>query len=205
MFRRVFGSLLVLGALALPLVTSAAPSAPAEMTIVYVDIDKVISDVDEGKIAQAALTKEQTSRQARITGIETKLKKLQEKVQSLAGKGNTPALQGAAAEYQQLAQEYQQLIQQSQKEMLDKERELFDPIERKVKEVLRSIATKEGVDVVLAKRAISYARKDLDLTDRVTMEYNKLHPASAPAAAPAASSAAPKPAASASASASAKK
>lgn len=195
MSRRILGSLLLLGALALPLVGSAAPSAPAEMTIVYVDIDKVIGDVDEGKIAQAALTKEQAARQAKISGVETKLKKLQEKVQSLAGKGNTPALQAAAAEYQQLATDYQQLIQQSQKEMVDKERELFDPIERKVKEVLRAIATKEGVDVVLAKRAISYARKDLDVTDRVTQEYNKLHPASVPAA-PAASSSA-KPAASA--------
>lgn len=193
MSRRILGSLLVVGALAAPLVTSAAPNAPAEMTIIFVDIDRVIAEVDEGKVAQAALTKEQTARQARISGIEAKLKKLQDKVQGMAGKGNTPALQAAAADYQQLAQEYQQIIQQSQKDMVDKEHELFDPVERKVKEVLRAIATKEGVDVILSKRAISYARKDLDITDRVTQEYNKLHPATAPAAAPAASSAAPAP------------
>jgi outer membrane protein len=200
MFRRILGSLLLLGALAAPLATSAAPNTPAEMTIVYVDVDKVISDVDEGKVAQAALAKEQSVRQSRISTAESKLKNAQEKVQGLATKGNTPALQAAAADYQQLAQEYQQLIQQSQKEMVDKERELFDPIERKVKEVLRAIATKEGVDVVLAKRAISYARKDLDVTDRVTQEYNKLHPASTSAVAPATSASA-KPAAAASASA----
>lgn len=195
MSRRILGSLLVAAALAAPLVTSAAPNAPAEMTIVYVDIDKVIAEVDEGKVAQAALTKEQAARQTKISGLEGRLKKLQERVQTLSGKGNTPALQAAAGEYQQLAMEYQQIIQQSQKEMADKEHELFDPIERRVKEVLRSIATKEGVDVVLSRRAISYARKDLDVTERVTQEYNKLHPsASAPApaaAAPAASSAAP--------------
>ncbi|MBI2392219.1 MAG: OmpH family outer membrane protein [Deltaproteobacteria bacterium] len=202
MFRRVFGSLCLAAApaalfvaLSAPRVTSgAAPSAPSEMTIVYVDVDKVISDVDEGKVAQAALVKEQTARQAKITALETKLKKLQERVQALAGKGNTPALQQVGAEYQQVAAEYQQLIQQSQKEMVDKERELFDPIERKVKDVLRAISVKDGVDVVLSKRAISYARKDLDVTDRVTQEYNKLHPAAAAKPAEA-----PKPAASASA------
>jgi len=191
MSRRVLGSLLLLGALAAPLASSAAPSAPAEMTIVYIDIDKVISDVDEGKIAQAALAKEQTARQAKISGVEAKLKKMQDKVQALAGKGNTPALQAAAADYQQMALDYQQLIQHSQKEMVDKERELFDPIERKVKEVLRAIATKEGVDVILAKRAISYARKDLDVTDRVTQEYNKLHPTSTTVAPAASASAKP--------------
>ncbi len=118
MSRRILGSLLVVGALVAPLVTSAAPNTASEMTIIFVDIDKVIADVDEGKIAQAALTKEQTARQARISGIEAKLKKLQDKVQGMAGKGNTPALQAAAADYQQLAQEYQQIIQQSQKDMV---------------------------------------------------------------------------------------
>lgn len=205
MSRRILGPLLLLAALAAPLATSAAPSAPAEMTIVYIDIDKVISDVDEGKVAQAALTKEQTARQAKISGVETRLKKLQDKVQALAGKGNTPTVQAAAGEYQQLAQEYQQLIQTSQKEMVEKERELFDPIERRVKEVLRAIASKEGVDVVLAKRAISYARKDLDMTDRVTQEYNKLHPTAGSSAKPAASAAASASAAPAASSSAAKK
>lgn len=193
MSRRFFIPLLA--ALALPLATSAAaPTGPAEMTVIYVDLDRIISDVDEGKVATAALAKEQQARQTKIGTVEARLKKLQEKVQSLAGKGNTPALQQAGADYQQAAMEYQQLINQSQKEMVDKEKELFDPIERRVKEVLRGMALKEGVDIVLGRRAISFARAEYDYTEKVTQEYNKLHPAKAPV--PAASTSA-KPAASA--------
>lgn len=196
----------------------AAPTTPGETTIIWVDLDRVVSDVDEGKVATAALTKEQQARQGKIQAVETKLKKLQEKVQAHMAKGGTsPAAQQAVADYQQVANDYQQLINQSQKEMLDKEKELFDPIERKVKEVLRTMTSKDGVDIVLGRRAISYARPEYDYTERVTQEYNKLHPAKAPAAAapasakpvaPAASSAsspAPKPAASAAPSASTKK
>jgi len=207
MSRRLLPLIPFLAALALPMVTSAG-----ETTIIYIDLDRIVSDVDEGKIATAALQKEQQARQGKITALETKLKKLQEKVAGFVSKGttNSPAAQQAGADYQQAAQEYQQIINQSQKEMLEKEKELFDPIERRVKEVLRTIATKDGVDIVVGRRAISYARPEYDYTERVTQEYNKVHPAKAPAskAAPAASSAAPPkpaPVPSASASVSAKK
>jgi outer membrane protein len=198
---RGLGAALFLGAvLAGPALALGAPPPPAEMTIVYIDLDRIIAEVDEGKRAQEQLTKEHASRQGRIGAAEEKLKKLQTKVQTMAqhGKANDPAFQQAAADYQQAAIDYQRLLSEANKEMVDKEHELFDPIERKVKEVVRSISQKEGVDIVLGRRAIAFARKDLDFTERVTIEYNKLHPAAkAPAstAAPAASSAAPKPSA----------
>jgi outer membrane protein len=196
--RGLWPALLVGAALAGPALALGAPPAQPEMTIVYVDLDRIIAEVDEGKRAQEQLTKEHASRQGRIGAAEEKLKKLQSKVQTMAqhGKANDPAFQQAAADYQQAAIDYQRLLSEANKEMVDKEHELFDPIERKVKEVLRSISQKEGVDIVLGRRAIAFARKDLDFTERVTIEYNKLHPAAkAPTSsvAPASSSAAPAP------------
>lgn len=198
--RGLWPALLLGAALAGPALALAAPPAQPEMTIVYIDLDRIIAEVDEGKRAQEQLTKEHAARQGRIGAAEDKLKKLQTKVQSMAqhGKANDPAFQQAAADYQQAAIDYQRLLTEANKEMVDKEHELFDPIERKVKEVLRSISQKEGVDIVLGRRAIAFARKDLDFTERVTIEYNKLHPAAkspTSSVAPAASSAAaPKPA-----------
>ncbi len=201
MFRRLLPLIPLVVALAVPVVSVAAPTAPSEMTIIWVDLDRIVSEVEEGKVATAALSKEQQARQGKISALEAKLKKLQEKVQGHMAKGaNTPQGQQAVAEYQQVAQEYQQLINQSQKEMLDKEKELFDPIERRVRELLRSMSTKDGVDIVLSRRAISWARPEYDYTERVTQEYNKAHPAKAPAAASSAkpaASAAPAPSASA--------
>ncbi len=188
--RRRLIAPIVLAAAALAAPVPRASAAPSEMTIIYVDLDRIIYEVDEGKRASEQLAKEQQKRQSQITALEAKLKALQVKVQALAQKGGKDAtLQQVAADYQQTAAEYQQLLQIANKEMLDKERELFDPIERRVKELIRTVATKEGVDVVLSKRAISYARKDFDLTERITQEYNKAHPApkaAAPAAKPAA-------------------
>ncbi|MGZ3417734.1 MAG: OmpH family outer membrane protein [Polyangiales bacterium] len=198
--RGLLPAILLGAALGGPALAVGAPSAPTEMTIVYIDLDRIISEVDEGKRAQEQLAKEHAARQGRIGAAEDKLKKLQAKVQGMAqkGKANDPAFQQAAADYQQAAIDYQRLLTEANKEMVDKEHELFDPIERKVKEVLRSIAQKEGVEIVLGRRAIAFARKDLDFTERVTLEYNKLHPAakgpvSAPAPVPVpSSSAAPK-------------
>jgi outer membrane protein len=209
MSRRLLPLIPLVIALAVPFAfpgtTAAAPTTPGETTMIWVDLDRVVSEVDEGKVATAALGKEQQARQVKIGAVETKLKKLQEKVQANMAKGGTsPAAQQAVADYQQLANDYQQLINQSQKEMLEKEKELFDPIERRVKEVLRSMSTKDGVDIVLGRRAISYARPEYDYTERVTLEYNKVHPTKAPStttAAPKASASVAPPSASASASA----
>jgi outer membrane protein len=161
-----------------PVVTEAASAA--EVSIVYVDFDKIVAEVDEGQNASELMKKEQQKRQADIQAMEAKIKKLQDELEKQSKAFSKDALEKKAAEYQQALAEYQQIVMKFNNELGAKEREFFEPIERKVKELLRTIAMRDGYDMILNKRSVPYGRKDLDLTDKVIQEFNKQYPAKKP-------------------------
>ncbi|MGZ3420627.1 MAG: OmpH family outer membrane protein [Polyangiales bacterium] len=170
----------VAAALAVPafaLVPSDA-EAQATMSVVYVDIDRVINDCDEGKEAQELLKKEQAKRQTDIQAREAEIKKLQDELEKQAKAFSAAAIEKKAATYQQAVIDYQNVVLKYQKELDSREKELFDPIERRIKALLRDVALRDGYDMILNKRSVPYGRKDLDVTDKVTQEYNKLYPVS---------------------------
>ncbi len=168
---------------------AASPTGAADTTssIVYVDIDKTITDVDEGIEAQEKMKKEQKKRQDEIATREAEIKKLQDELEKQAKSMSKEAIEKKAAEYQQKLADYQQIVMKFNKELSDKEREYYDPIERRLKDLLREIANHEGYDMILSKRAVPYGRKDLDLTDKVIQEYNKKYPVKKTTTAPSAS------------------
>lgn len=203
---RFFRVLTVAGLAAMPAVATFATLGAREvraqsLSVVYVDIETVINDCDEGKDAHEALKKEQTKRQGEIQTREAEIKRLQDELEKQAKVLSANAIEKKAAQYQQAVIEYQGVVMKFNKELEAKERELFDPIERRLKEMLRTVALRDGFDMILNKRSVPYGRKDLDLTEKMTQEYNKAYPSKKvpekaddkkKKAAPATSAAAPK-------------
>ncbi|MCB0357581.1 MAG: OmpH family outer membrane protein, partial [Bdellovibrionales bacterium] len=70
---------------------------------------------------------------------------------------------------------YRELVGKSQLEIQKKERELTMPIVQKLKEVIESIAKKEGYTMILEKseQSVLWAKDDADLTDQVVKAYEK--------------------------------
>ena len=163
-----------------PMLVTAAPSSAADVSIVYVDFDKIVAEVDEGQNASELMKKEQQKRQGDIQAMEAKIKKLQDELEKQSKAFSKDALEKKAAEYQQALAEYQQIVMKFNNELSGKEREFFEPIERKVKDLLRTIAMRDGYDMILNKRSVPYGRKDLDLTDKIIQEFNKQYPAKKP-------------------------
>jgi outer membrane protein len=159
---------------------TVVPDVRAEtLSVVYVDTDRVLYDCDEGKAANDTLKIAQAKRQDEIGGRETEIKKLQDDLEKQSKAFSAAAIEKKAAQYQQAVLEYQQIVVKYNKELEQKERELFDPIEKRIKQLLRDTALKDGYDMILNKRSVPYGRKDLDITDKITQEYNKLYPVKA--------------------------
>ena len=159
-------------------VTTGTTDASAEtLSVVYVDTDKVLYECDEGKAANDALKIAQGKRQDEIAARESEIKKLQDDLEKQSKAFSAAAIEKKAAQYQQAVLEYQGIVAKYNKELETKERELFDPIEKRIKQLLRDTALKDGYDMILNKRSVPYGRKDLDITDKITQEYNKLYPA----------------------------
>ncbi len=167
---------LALGAGVGLLLPTAAAHAE-QLSVVFVDVDKVVKECDEGKAADLLLKAEQAKRQDEIATREAEIKKLQDDLEKQAKAFSAAAIEKKAAQYQQAVIDYQNLVIKFNKDLEAKDRELFDPIEKRVKQMLRDIALREGYDMILNKRSVPYGRKDLDMTDKVTQEYNKAFPA----------------------------
>ena len=158
-------------------VTVISDARAENLRVVYVDTDKVLYECDEGKAANDALKIAQTKRQDEIGARENEIKKLQDDLEKQSKAFSAAAIEKKAAQYQQAVLEYQGIVATYNKELEQKERELFDPIEKRIKQLLRDTALKDGYDMILNKRSVPYGRKDLDITDKITQEYNKLYPA----------------------------
>jgi outer membrane protein len=160
-----------------PLSIAAPRTAHAQaLAVVYVDVERVIIDCDEGKEADELLRKEQAAREKEIRARETELKKMQDDLEKQSRVLSAAALEKKFAAFQQYQYDYQRLLLKTQNELDEKRRELVGPIERKLSEMLRAIALRDGYDLILNKRGVPYGRKDLDLTEKVTQEYNKANP-----------------------------
>jgi len=164
------------------LVTVARDVRAEPLSVVYVDTDKVLYECDEGKAANDTLKIAQGKRQDEIGARENEIKKLQDDLEKQSKAFSAQAIEKKAAQYQQAVIEYQQIVVKYNKELETRERELFDPIEKRIKQLLRDAALRDGYDMILNKRSVPYGRKDLDITDKITQEYNKQYPSKAGAA-----------------------
>jgi outer membrane protein len=157
----------------------AAPAARAQLKVGYVDSQRAVYEVEEGKALTASLKKELDDRQKVASQRVEEVRKLEEDFsrQSLI---MTPEAKAAkTAELDRKKMEVQELIVKLQQELSGKEGEAMRPLEAKFLSVIREVAEGEGISVVLDKRGVLYAPGSLDLTNQVIRKYNEKFPVSA--------------------------
>jgi outer membrane protein len=191
----------LLAALALVL---AAPAARAQNKIGFVNLQRALEEVEEGKAAKAALKKDFDEKQRQLDARRTDFEKLRADFEKQAPLMNEAARKDKAAEVEKKAGELQQVFVQWQKDLQQREAEVMRGMFDKLSVLVREIAEADGFTMVLGENAVAYAQPSLDLTNELVRKYNARHPggaagakkpearkpdakpASAPAAAPAA-------------------
>jgi outer membrane protein len=195
-------SLLAAAALAFALpaavVTVTRDARAVDVNVVYVDLDRAVSECAEGRQAEAMLVLERNKRQPDIQARETKLKKMEDDLRRKLRAGDQSGVEQLGVQIQSEFADYQRVTGVYQRELNELEHKLYDPIEKRVKELLRAIMVRDGYDGVMSARGVAFGRRDLDITQKVITEFNLKYPVTAATAAPSAS-AAPAPAPSASA------
>ncbi len=164
----------------------AAP-ARAEQRIGYVDLQRALNEVEEGKAAKAALKAEFDSKQKLLDEKKTEFEKLRGDFEKQASLMSEDARRQKQGELEKKGQELQGFFMQQQKELSERERETTRGIFTKMSAVVREIAEAEGVSVVLQSEALVYGAPSLDLTNELVRKYNDRHKggAATPAVAPA--------------------
>ena len=159
-------------ALILPLTLLAAKAAHAEHKIGYVDVQRAVQEVEEGKQARARLKGEVEERRRQLDGKKAELTKLQGDYEKQAAVLSEDAKRKKQEELQKKLVEAQQSAQEMQEELSGKEQEAMSSISKRMLQIVAEVSDKDGLAFVLDKSALLYAPNSADVTNEVIRAYN---------------------------------
>ncbi len=167
-----------LSAVLVPILLALAPAArAADLKIAFVDFERAGNECDEGKAANAALAKAQEEKMKPVKDKQAEFEAARADFEKQQAVLSAEAKQQKGIELQKKSDELQQMYMQAQQELQQKNMELIRTLGDHVSDVVREIAEKEGIQVVLNKSALVYAPDAMDLTNEVIRKHNARFPA----------------------------
>lgn len=160
-------------ALAVPLLAGQAAKA-ADFKAGYVDLQRALLEVDEGRAAKARLQKQLDAKQKELDKEQEALRKEKELLDKQASAMSEETRLQKQTELQQKLMVLAQKWEKGQKEMAAMERNELQGIFARMDPIIADIAQRENITMVFEKTdsGLVYAPANLDLTNELVREYN---------------------------------
>lgn len=162
---------LVVAVLALGLVAQAA-HADTGFKVGYVDFQKALNDVNEGKKAKAQLKTEFDAKQKQLTDLENQLKAMKDDLEKQRLVLSADALRDKEEAFRKKYMELNEKINAYKVELQTKEAKVTGDIVVRLQKIAADIGQKDSYDIILEKSQVLYAPSKTDLTDRVIQAFN---------------------------------
>jgi outer membrane protein len=177
-------------ALIMAVVLAGSSALAEELKLGYVDMQRAVSETEDGRKAKANLKKIFDQKQKELDEQQDELKKAVEDLDKKRTLLPADKVREKEAELQTRMQKFQQTYLRHQQDLQAKEQEAMSKIVERMNKILGKIALSENFTMILDKGqgGIVFAKPHLDLTNDLIRRYNSGEGADA---APAA--AAPKP------------
>jgi len=156
------------------LLLAAAPAAAADLKLGYVDFQRALNEVEQGKVAKASLQKDFAEKQKVLDKDKADLEKMQADFEKQVAVLSEEAKRDRAMEIQRRMNDAQGRLLGFQKELQDREREATRAIFEKMEALVREISEAEAFTIVFEKNnaGIIVAPPSLDLTNELIRKYN---------------------------------
>jgi outer membrane protein len=159
-----------------------------EVKLGYVDMQRAISETDDGRKAKASLKKVFDQKQKEINEQQDDLKKAAEDLEKKRTLLPADKVREKEAELQGRAQKVQETYLRHQQDLQAKEQEAMSKILDRMNKIIGKIAVSENFTMIMDKTSggLVFAKPHLDLTNELIRRYNAGEGAdggSAPAAA----------------------
>jgi outer membrane protein len=171
--------------LALSLLLATRAAQAQAIKIGYVDVQRAVEDVEEGKAARARLQADVQKKKADLDAKRAGLEKLKAEFDKQAPVLSDEAKRKKQEELQKAFVEAQQSANEMQEELSGKEQEAMGAISKRMLQVVAQVSEAEGLAFVLDKAVLLYAPNSADITNEVVRKYNAQFAPAAPAAKPA--------------------
>ncbi len=153
--------------------------AHAQQKVAYVDLQRALNEIEEGKAAKASLKREFDQKQKMLDDKKSEFERLRGDFEKQSVVMSDQARKERQGELEKKGLELQSLFVQLQKELSEREREATRGIFDKMHAIVREIADQEGVALVVQAEALVYAQPSLDITNELVRKYNARHKAGA--------------------------
>ena len=108
-----------------------------------------------------------------LLDLEKQVKAARDKITKNKDLASADELKKMKIQFQKVFTEYQRNGQALQQKRMEREQAFIQEMRPKLDKVIRELIEKEGYDVVLAKQATLFAKKEVDITPRVVELLNK--------------------------------
>ncbi|MEM5535897.1 OmpH family outer membrane protein [Neptuniibacter pectenicola] len=108
-----------------------------------------------------------------LLDLEKQVKAARDKITKNKDLASAEELKKMKIQFQKVFAEYQRNGQALQQKRMEREQAFIQEMRPKLDKVIRELIEKEGYDVVLAKQATLFAKKEVDITPRVVELLNK--------------------------------
>jgi outer membrane protein len=167
-----FRRLMVAVATVVPLTLSVA--AHAEAKFGYVDLQRALGEVEEGKAAKARLEAMKEQKQKELDKAQEDLKKEKDVFDKQAATMTEQVRNEKGASLQRKLIELQQSFEKGRAELAQKQNDEIQAIFGKMTPIITAIAQREGFTMVFERNdaGLIYAPPSLDLTNELVRIYN---------------------------------
>lgn len=150
-------------------------STAKDLHLGYIDLQRVIVSVDEGKQARTTLEKDYKAKKAELEEKENELKSLKATLEQQSMILTQEALRKKEEDYQRKFMDFQKILASHQKDIQEAEMKYTAQIVKKVREIVDEVAKSDNFDYIFEKteHGLLYGPAQDDMTERVIALYNK--------------------------------
>lgn len=143
----------------------------------YVDLQRAVQEVDEGKAAMGRLKSVVEAKQKNLEKEQEQLKKEKETFEKQAATMSDETRNKSGQELQKKLIDFQQRFEAGRAELAGLERKELSAIAPKMEALLGQLAQKEGLTMVFDKSSsgLAWAPASLDLTNELIRAYNSTY------------------------------
>ena len=150
-----------------------ARAVQAQSKIGYVDVQRAVQEVEEGKAARARLKGELDKKRADLDQKRATLEKMKTDYDKQAPVLSEDAKKKKQEELQKAFMDAQNQANEMQEELTGKEQEAMQSISKRLLQVVAEVSDRESFTFVLDKAALLYAPAASDVTNEVVRRYNE--------------------------------
>lgn len=144
----------------------------ADLKIGYVDFNKALNESENGEKTIKFLEEFIENKNSLVLKKEAEIKKLEAALVKQSSVLTPESRKDKEDQLKKLYIDFQRMKDDFQEEILKKRTELTQEIQKDLIAIVNSIGKKEGYTYILEMGMIHYARKHLDITEKVIKIYN---------------------------------